>query len=71
MRRIRGVYTPAIHVSDVWLSEAFVTKGLFGSFLLAELLVAFILMSLFSFLIFSNVPEVALVDLGFAVFVDG
>ena len=44
-----GLYTPVILVSDVWSSESFVTKGFFASFLLTGLLLAAILVSLFSF----------------------
>ena len=39
-----GVYNPATGVS-----ETFVTKGYFASFLLFEILLTFILISLFSF----------------------
>ena len=65
------MYTPVIWVSNVWLYDAFVTKSFFDSFLLTDILVAYALVSLFSFCSFlTDVPVIVLVSLGFAVFMD-
>ena len=40
-----GVYTPVTLVSDVWLSEEFVRKGFFASFLLSNLPLASLCLS--------------------------
>ena len=62
-----GVYNPATGVS-----ETFVTKGYFASFLLFEILLTFILISLFSFhfFFFSDLPVFVLVGLDFLFFVN-
>ena len=52
-------------------TEAFLTKGLFASFLLTNTLLASILISLFSFLSsFTDTPVVILVGLDFVVSMD-
>lgn len=61
-----GVYNPVTGVS-----ETFVTKGYFASFLLFEILMTFILISLFSFhFFFPDLPVFVLVGLDFLFFVN-
>lgn len=60
------VHTLITWVSDLLLSEVYVTKGFFVSILLTEILLVSIFISYFSFLFFAvGVPVAVLVGLDF------
>ena len=65
------MYTPVTWVSDVWLYKTFVIKDFFASYMMTDLLLTSILMSLFSFpYFFADIAVVALAALVFFIYVD-